>query len=243
MAKMTLQDGTEIQLEEGSWIGYLVARVDNYEELEILDSKLTSDNLAIVKMEPTPTESETYFNAALNEPHFTLTKENSGIKVQFGLRLLSEAEIKLPLVDSLISILTDEQATQVKTLYNSWESLVGKIVARGTRFTYGGKLYKVITPDDLEIQAQWIPGQGTSAIYSQISEGGEGEEGSDIGTFENPIEVPSDVTTNAFTYITGKYYKWNNIIYKCERQGDGDGVEYSFVYSPDQVPGYFTVIG
>lgn len=243
MAKITLQDSSEIELEEGSWIGYLVTYVDDYTALEALDNRLTSENLSVVKLEPTPSESETYFNAALNEPQFTISKEDSRIKVQFGLRLLSEAEIKLPLVDSLINILTDEQATQVKALYDSWESLIGKTVAPGTRFTYGGKLYKVITPDDLEIQAQWIPGQGTSAIYSQTSEGGEGEEGSDIGTLENPIEVPSDVTTNAFTYITGKYYKWNNVIYKCERQGDGDGVEYSFVYSPDQVPGYFTVIG
>ena len=69
----------------------------------------------------------------------------------------------------------------------------------GTRFTYGEDLYKVITPDQLLIQSQWIPGQGTSAIYSQIAE-------SQAGTLEDPIDVPEDVTSNAFTYVTGKYY-------------------------------------
>lgn len=129
---------------------------------------------------------------------------------------------------------TDEQAVTFKGVYPKWEDIIGQTVKKDFKFLYGDTLYKTIQEKTM-VQPQYLPGQGTSAIYTQINEG-------TAGTKDNPIPVPEDVTTNAFTYIIGKYYIEDGAIYKCYRQGESEGIEHSFTYKPSQLLNQYFVL-
>lgn len=132
----------------------------------------------------------------------------------------------------------DKTAVRMKGFYPQWEELCSKsYVAEkaGYKFQHGDQLYKTVQAN-FTFQSQWIPGEGTSAIYTRIDE-------LHTGLIDDPIPVPADVTTNAFTYTIGLYYSWNGSLYLCQNSDAEAGKEYSFVYSPDQLIGnYFTKV-
>ena len=101
--------------------------------------------------------------------------------------------------------LDNQQALEVKSLYPSWESFIGKQLEKDMKVQYDGKLFKVVQTHTA--QQDWKPGIDTASLYTEIVE-------DHAGTLEDPIPYPAD--GNMVIY-NGKYYIDNGVIYKCVR--------------------------
>ena len=100
--------------------------------------------------------------------------------------------------------LEDAQALTVKAIYPAWESIIGQTVRKGHKFQHADKLYKTIQ-DNLLIQEQYIPGEGTESLYTVIDE-------THAGTQEDPIPYDGNMALE-----NGKYYIQDETVYKCTR--------------------------
>lgn len=100
--------------------------------------------------------------------------------------------------------LTDEEALTVKAIYPQWKDVIGQTVKIGFKFLYEGTLYKTIQ-ENLLIQEQYVPGQGTESLYAEINE-------TNKGTLEDPIPY-----NNNMELEEGKYYSQDGVTYLCTR--------------------------
>ena len=101
--------------------------------------------------------------------------------------------------------LDDVQALTVKAIYPQWQEVIGQTVKQGFKFLYSDVIYKVIQPDGLTIQEQYIPGEGTESLYAVINE-------TNAGTQEDPIPYDGNMALE-----NGKYYSQDGAVYLCNR--------------------------
>ena len=101
--------------------------------------------------------------------------------------------------------LDDAQALTVKAIYPQWAEVIGQTVKQGFKFLHNDTLFKVIQPDGLIIQEQYIPGEGTESLYAVINE-------TNAGTQEDPIPYAGNMALE-----NGKYYSQDGVIYLCNR--------------------------
>lgn len=130
--------------------------------------------------------------------------------------LLEMARNLRPYIEQVAQSLPDADGLKAKALYPRWEVLVkkGSVEAEaGYRFTYNGDLYKC-TDKNPKFQADWIPGNGTAALYVRIDE-------SHVGTLDDPIPYSGNMTLEF-----GKYYIQDHVIYLCNRDTENP------VYNP-----------
>lgn len=100
--------------------------------------------------------------------------------------------------------LDDAQALTVKAIYPQWQEIIGQTVKMGYKFLYGDVLHKTLQ-DNLLIQEQYIPGEGTESLYAVINE-------TNAGTQEDPISYAGNMALE-----NGKYYVQDSVIYLCNR--------------------------
>ena len=140
-----------------------------------------------------------------------------------------------PYIEQAAQSQSDADGLKAKALYPRWEALVkkGSVTApAGFRFTHNGDLYKCVNPDP-KFKADWIPGNGTAALYVRVDE-------SHSGTQDDPIPA-----SRGMEYEYGKYYLdgEDGKTYKCERTGEATGGKIVLQYLPHELVGnYFTAV-
>lgn len=88
--------------------------------------------------------------------------------------------------------------------YPTFDECIGLKVSQGYKFTYNGKLYKVIQ-ESLIIQGHYLPGTGTESLYQRIDEVHDGD-------IYDPIPYEGNIVLE-----NGKYYTQDGVTYLCNR--------------------------
>lgn len=121
-------------------------------------------------------------------------------------RPLTEAEVSRMLITEQINTLTvdDNTALRMKEFYPTFDSLVGKTVKQGFKFTHNGKLWATVQPE-MTIQAHFPPGVGMESLYTEVCE-------THAGTEDDPIPYSGNMALE-----NGKYYMQDFTVYLCIR--------------------------
>lgn len=98
----------------------------------------------------------------------------------------------------------DETAVRMLGFYPTFDEVVGQTVAQGFKFTYKGKLFKVVQAS-LTISEVYPPETGTESLYARIDEVHDGD-------IYDPIPYEGNMALE-----NGKYYTQNGVIYLCNR--------------------------
>lgn len=103
--------------------------------------------------------------------------------------------------------LTDEEALEVKGIYEQWEKLCerGETVKKDYIFAHGADLYRVEQPE-YTFAWHYVPGSvGTESLFSHVDE-------EHKGTINDPIPY-----VNGMELYAGKYYEQYGVVYYCNR--------------------------
>ena len=199
-------------------------------ELTVQAVQPEGDYLRILTVGNTPEQLRVLFSDAVRTQKMTVQERGQTVAVYEGYTSYQWAEVrpgqiyaavlyrpeKTPEVQAAVQqaavlvaqmqaqSLDDVQALTVKAIYPAWESIIGQTVKLGYKFQYADKLYKTIQ-DNLLIQEQYIPGEGTESLYTVIDE-------THAGTQEDPIPYDGNMALE-----NGKYYIQDETVYKCTR--------------------------
>ena len=199
-------------------------------ELTVQAVQPEGDYLRILTVGNTPEQLRVLFSDAVRTQKMTVQERGQTVAVYEGYTSYQWAEVrpgkiyaavmyrpeKTPEVQAAVQqaavlvaqmqaqSLDDTQALTVKAIYPAWENIIGQTVKLGYKFQYADKLYKTIQ-DNLLIQEQYTPGEGTESLYTVIDE-------THAGTQEDPIHYDGNMALES-----GKYYVQDETVYKCTR--------------------------
>jgi hypothetical protein len=120
-------------------------------------------------------------------------------------RPLTTEEVSQMMIKAQINTLSvdDNTALRMIAYYPEWSELTDQKATKDFKFTYQGKLYKVL--QEHTFSSTWVPASGTESLYTRIDEEHDGD-------IYDPIPYEGNMALE-----NGKYYTQNNVIYLCTR--------------------------
>lgn len=120
-------------------------------------------------------------------------------------RQLTPDEVNQMLIKAQINSVEIDDQTSLRMLdyYPTYQELIGQQATKDFKFTYNGKLYKVIQAHTFS--SSWIPDNGTESLYTRIDEEHDGD-------LYDPIPYEGNMALE-----NGKYYTQSNVVYLCNR--------------------------
>lgn len=150
----------------------------------------------------------------VNGKYIDLTQEEIAQAEHESKKFMAQEKHRKFTIDEVLNIslkaqvntldVADDVALKMIDYYPTFEESVGKEVAQGYKFTYQGKLYKVIQTT-LTIQTHYPPTTGTESLYEIINEQYDGD-------IYDPIPYESNMALE-----NGKYYTQDRETYVCTR--------------------------
>lgn len=131
------------------------------------------------------------------QERFEASERKRPLRLEEVFYILAKAQINTIKVD-------DQTSLRMLDYYPTFEESISKTVSLGYKFTYQGKLYKVIQAS-LTITDIYLPGVGTESLYARIDEEHDGD-------IYDPIPYEGNMTLE-----NGKYYTQDNVVYLCNR--------------------------
>lgn len=107
----------------------------------------------------------------------------------------------VPMVINAIPM-SNNEALARKSSFPEWAEDLGE-VKKGEKYQYNGKLYEVV--QDHTTQANWSPSIYTASLWKMVDE-------EHSGTIDDAIPY-----TPPMEIFDGKYYKQNDVLYRCTR--------------------------
>ena len=132
--------------------------------------------------------------------------EQKKLESQEKHRQLSQEEVNKLFIKKQINTIEIDDYVSVRMIdfYPDFSEIIGQTVNQGFKFTYQGKLYKVIQ-HTLTIQSHYYPQTGTESLYEVINEKYDGD-------IYDPIPYYGNMSLE-----NGKYYTHNGVTYLCNR--------------------------
>ena len=158
-----------------------------------MDPSKVDVNVHPAKLEVRFSDESKIFKSVYHAVNDTLLKND----------LIKNSDIKsfIKIISNKLN-LSDNDAVNIKSIYPTWEELIGKEIDIDTKLIYNDRLFKALVKHT--VQTNWLP-TDAATVYVEINE-------QNKGTVEDPIPYNGNMILYA-----NKYYSQDNTIYKCIR--------------------------